>query len=171
MKIPRLLFSFLLVLLILVLAPIASAQVSPVSMRIEQVNKTDKEKHKHVQKRSLKVHLTNASQQPREGLILRYYFFGKSIGDNDVILLEKGERSASVASNKTETVETPVVTKTYEDAHFEGDGKGKVGTKVKASGEKLVGYGVQLFEGEKMLTEQFSQPSYKELVGPRKLKQ
>ena len=171
MKISRLLFSSLVAALILVLVPVASAQVSPVSMRVEQVTKTDNDKHKHVQKRSLKVHLTNASQQAREGLTLRYYFFGKAVGDNDVILLEKGERSATVASNKTEIVETPIVTKTYEDAHFEGGGKGKSGEKVKASGEKLVGYGVQLFEGEKMLTEQFSQASYKELLGPRKTKQ
>jgi hypothetical protein len=150
------------------LAPVALAQVSPISIRIEQVSKTDTDKFKHTQKRSLKVFLTNASQQDRSGLTVRYFFFGKSVGDNDVILMEKGERQASVASHKTEVVETPTVSKTAIDAHSEKGARGQPGNKVEASGEKLVGYGAQLLEGDKLLTEYFSAPSYKALLAPKK---
>src|SRR4029453_15945282 len=139
-------FRVLYLLLFVVLAPVAFAQVSPVSMRVEQVSKTENDKYKHTQKRSLKISLTNASQQERAGLTVRYYFFGKSVGDNDVIVMDKGEKQARVGWTKTEIIETPAVTKTAVEAHSEKGAGGKAGKKVEASGEKLVGYGAQLYE-------------------------
>jgi hypothetical protein len=62
-------------------------------MRIEQVSKTETDKYKHTQKRSLKILLTNASPQERSGLTVRYYFFGKGVGDNDIIVMDKGEKA------------------------------------------------------------------------------
>src|SRR5215212_4196212 len=138
-------FRPLSLLFLLTVAPVAFAQVSPVSIRVEQVSKTENDKYKHTQKRSLKVFLTNASEQDRSGLTVRYYFFGKSVGDKDAILMEKGERPASVASHKTEVVETPAVSKTAIEAHSEKGGQGKAGKKVEASGDKLLGYGAQLY--------------------------
>lgn len=160
-------FRVLFVLLFVVFAPAAFAQVSPVSMRVEQVSKTETDKYKHTQKRSLKILLTNASPQERAGLTVRYYFFGKGVGDNDIIVMDKGEKQASVGSNKTEVIETPAVTKTALEAHSEKGAGGKGGKKVEASGEKLVGYGAQLYEGDKLLTEYFSGPSYKALLAPK----
>jgi hypothetical protein len=157
------------------LVPRGQAQVSPISMRIEQVTKSETEKFKHIQKHSLKFFLTNGSSQDRSGLVVRYFFFGKEAGSNEAILLDKGERPASVASHKTEIVETPVVSKTFLEAHYD-TGKGgaqnkgatKLGKKVEASGEKFVGYGGQLFDKETLLAEYFSEPSFKPLVAEKK---
>ncbi|RYD81930.1 MAG: hypothetical protein EOP84_10235 [Verrucomicrobiaceae bacterium] len=164
-------FAFLLP----VLTPLASAQVSPVSMRVEQVNSSDRDKHTTVQKRSLKVHLSNSSGQDQTGLRVKYYYFTKDVKDKDVIVKESGEKSADVKARATEIAETPVVKSSFTDDHFEGGGRNnnkggrnnnfKAGKKVAASGDKIVGYGVQLYSGDKMIAEQFSGPSLKALVG------
>lgn len=160
-------------LTILSLTPLASAQVSPVRMRVEQVNSTDRDKHTTQQKRSLKVHLSNGSGQDQMGLKLKYYYFAKNVKDRDVIIKESGEKGADVKARSTEIVETPVVKTSFTDDHFEGGnnnnrgGRGgfRGGKKVEASGDKMVGYGVQLYSADnKLLAEQFSAPSLKAQV-------
>ena len=158
--------------LVCVMAISARAEVSPVSMRVEQVSKNEIGKWKHTQTKSLKVLLSNSSQQDKPGLLVKYYFFGKGAGDHEAMLLHKGELRAGVKAHATTTVETPTVSRTYIEEHFEGSGgtgkkRRKPGKKIEESGEKIVGYGARIFEGDKMLAEFFSGPSYKELLGRR----
>lgn len=155
MKTNRLLLTLLPLVTLTLSAP---AQVASVSMRVEQVTKTDNDKYTHKQSKSLKVHLNNSSSADKTGLLLRYYFFGKGMTDREVVVLEKGEKTAEVKARKTETIETPTVSKTWVEAHTD---KKK---KVEASGEKLIGYGAQLFEEERLLAQYFSEPSYSKLV-------
>ncbi|MDQ3621973.1 MAG: hypothetical protein M3463_05720 [Verrucomicrobiota bacterium] len=155
MKTTRLLFT-LLPVLALVLP--AQAQVSPVTMRIEQVTKTDNDKYTHKQSKSLKIFLNNGSSADKTGLLVRYYFFGKGVTDREIVVVDKGEKTADIKARKTEIIETPTVSKTWVEEHFQ---KKK---KVEASGEKLVGYGAQVFEEERLLAQYYSEPSYSKLV-------
>jgi hypothetical protein len=172
---PKLIVATLAVAFTAITLPSLQAQVSPVSMRVEQVNATDPEKHTTTQRRSLKVHLSNSSGQDFTGLRVKYYYFTKDVKDRDVVMKETGEKTADVPARKTEIVETPVIKATFTDAHSSGGGGNKGNNRndrnqskrVPASGEKVVGYGVQLYQGDKMLTEYFSQPSLKTMVGGR----
>jgi hypothetical protein len=167
-------FRFLL-LIMLAGVPVARAQLSPVTMRVEQIASTEHDKKgvKHEQKKALKIHLSNSSSQDFAGLKVQYWFFGKDVKDRDVAVKEKGERAADVKARGTEIVETPAVTSSYTEEHVEGGGlqrsrgggsRMKAGKKVAASGDKLVGYGARVVQGGKVLAEYFSQPSFKEMV-------
>jgi hypothetical protein len=142
-------------------APAIHAEVSPISMRIEQVSGSKPEKYSTTQKRSLKVHLTNGSGQDQTGLKVKYYYFAKDVKDKDITVKDKGEKTADVKARSTEVVEVPSITATFVEAHTEGGKGGKGGKKVEASGDKIVGYGAQVYSGDKMLTEYFSEPSLK----------
>lgn len=162
---PSLIASFALALA--TFAPSVHAEVSPVSLRVEQVSSSQPEKHATTQKRSLKIFLSNGTGQDQTGLKVKYYYFAKDVKDKDVMVKDSGEKSADVKARATEVIETPVVTATSTEAHQEGNGRQnrngtfKGGKKVEASGDKIVGYGVQVFSGEKLLTEYFSAPSLK----------
>lgn len=147
-----------LLLAILAFAPIARAQVSPISIRVEPVSSTDNEKFKKSQTRTLKIHITNNSSQDRNGLRVKYWFFGKDVKDRDLAVLREGETKVDIKARATEMVESARAEATSVEAH--GGGKGK--KKVEASGSKFVGHGVQVLEGDKLAAEFFSQPSLKE---------
>ena len=148
----------------------AHAQVSPVSVRVEQLLKSDTNKFAHIQKRSLRIAVRNASDTDKTGLKVKYYVFGKDAGESAMMLLEKGERIASVPARQTVIVETPTVTRRSVEEHYDTKKKGqrgRVARKVEASGQRLSGYGTQVFEGDKVVAEFFSEPSFKAKVGPK----
>ena len=150
---------------LLALAFAAHAEVSPLRMRVEQVNKTDTEKSAKTQKRSLKVTVSNSAKQDFSGLKLKYTTFVRDMKNKDLLILDEGEKSADVKAMGNEIVETPTVTASSVEEHYEGKmGKGgkSSGKKVPASGYKMYGYGVQLFEGGKLVAEEFNPPSLKE---------
>lgn len=156
---------------ILLLAPRLHAQMSPVTIRVDQVtsSETDRKKFEKTQKRSLRIYVTNGSAQDMSGLKVKYYYFGKEMKDHDSMILEQGEKGADVKSHKTETVETPAVTATSTEEHFTGgggNGKGRsTGKKVEASGKKITGHGVQVIDNGKVIAEMFTEPGLKSLVG------
>jgi hypothetical protein len=146
-------------------------QVSPVSVRVEQVLKSDTEKFTHTQKRSLKIAVTNASSEEKKALRVKYFFFGKDAGESEMLLLEKGDRTANVPARQTVIVETPTISRKSVEEHYDtkksGQRGAKISRKVEASGQKIVGYGTQVFEGDKLLAEYFSEPSLKAKVAPK----
>ena len=154
----------------------ARAEVSPISIRVEQTSGVDREKFTKTQEKVLKIFLTNGSTADVNNLSVKYYFFGHGVKDHEAGILDKGERAVSVKAHTTETVETPAAKASATDAHVER-GKGgfkssnkkgsgfNSGKKVAASGERLTGYGVQVFDGSKLLADYFSEPSLKGKVG------
>ena len=165
----------LIFLVLLSLAIIARAEVSPFSVRVEQVTSTDAERFKKTQEKKLKIFVSNNSSA-EANLTLKYYFFGHGAKDREVDTLEQGEKTASVKPHATEVVETPAMKATLNEEHYEtkkskgggqqGRGGGiKLGKKVEASGKKLTGYGVQVLNGGTVVAEYFSEPSLKAEVG------
>ncbi len=157
----------------LVFVPALRAEVSAISVRAEQISKDENSKFTKTQVKTLKIILNNSSAQDVDGLLVKYYFFGKAVNDHDVVILDKGEKAASVKAHGSEIVESASMTAKSTEAHQTGspNGKKKGGKggaapkKVAASGEKVTGYGVQVLDKGKVVAEYFSAPSLKQEVG------
>ena len=134
------------------------AEPSAVRIRVEQANKTDTEKFKKTQKRSLKIQVSNSGKEALE-LTVKYVFFGRDLSSKDIVGIDKGDLPASVGPGLTVAVETPTVTASGIEAHSE---KAK---KIEASGQKMMGHGVQVFQGETLVAENYEPLSMKEEFG------
>jgi hypothetical protein len=142
------------------LASSFASDVSPISMRVEQVASHKTTKTDDTQTKSLKVFLTNASAQ-EQAVNVKYYFFAKDVASRDVTVVSPGEKSATVKPHGEEIVETGSGTAT---SHPKQPGQ-KGAKPVEASGQKLIGYGAQAMQGDKVVAEYFSEPSLKSNVG------
>jgi hypothetical protein len=145
------------------------AQVSPIRISVEQSSKTElkdkKNAHDKTQIRSLKIQLDNNSAQAFDSLVVKYWFIGRPMDERANKVLAEGERKSSLTPRGRELVDSEVVSKKLVEAHTQAaKGKGGKPTKVPASGEKIMGYAVRVMEGDKVLSEYFSEPSYKELI-------
>jgi hypothetical protein len=181
MKLPALALLFLGFLALH--APAAIAPISRVNISVEQHSSSKLPKatpgHPPVsniaQHRSLTIRLTNMTGDAIDGIVVKYFFIGHDVKDHKLKVLQHGERKATLAPRKTEAVESEEAVNTYTEAHSElskskGGSKGKSkggakATKVPASGQKVVGYAVQVFVGSKLETEEYSSSGYKQIVG------
>ena len=161
----------------------ARAAVSPISLVVEQHTSSKLPKTKPgqpplnniAQHRSLTIKLTNISSEPMSSVVVKYFFIGHDMKDHKMKVLQHGERKASLGPRKTETVESEDAVNTYTEAHSEvSKSKGKSGgkskgkpkaSKVAASGQKVVGYAVQVFNGTKLEAEEYTAESFKQVVG------
>jgi hypothetical protein len=159
MKLPSL-------ILCLVAAPVLflRAETSPIHMAIEQANKTEvkdkKKPHDKVQVRSLKIQLDNNSAQAFDGLVVKYWFFGHGVTEHALRVLVTGERKSSITPRGKDVVESEVVSKSFAEESYDAKAK----KKTPASGEKISGYAVRVMQGEKILAEAYSEPSFKDLL-------
>ncbi len=144
-------------------APLTRAEVSPISLRVQQDSNDKRDKFDDSQKKSLKIFLTNSSAADVT-VKVKYYFYSKSATSKEAAVMKDGEKEATVKAHGSETVETEQVTAVFTAKHHEGKG-GKGGKEVEATGEKIVGYGAKVFQGEKLAAEFYSEPSLKALTG------
>jgi hypothetical protein len=158
MKIPQISVVCLALLAGVFLSPLHAAP-SAVRVRVEAVNKSETEKDKKTQKRSLKVFVSNSSKEALE-LKVKYVIFGRQLAERkEFVTVDEGQLPASVAPMETKQVDTLPATSTSVEEHYE---KTK---KVEASGNKIVGYGVQILQGETVVAEAYDPPSMKEQFG------
>lgn len=151
----------------------AQSQVSPIRIAVEQNSKTEakpKAQWDKTQVRSLKITLTNNSAEPADGLVVKYWFMGREMTGSEVKVLKEGERKASLAARGKEVVDSESVSASYVEAHTEISKGGSYGAakKVPASGQKIMGYAVKVLQGDKVLAETYSEPSYREKLAPPK---
>lgn len=149
----------------------AFAEASPFRLRVEQVTKAEVEKFTKKQTRSLKIFVSNSSKTPAE-LTAKYVFFGRNTKEKEVVKIDEGSRPVSVGPLATAMVESGVATATSEEPHssssYAKGGKSTAGSKggspskVEASGAKIIGFGVQIYQGETMIAEYYDPPSGKE---------
>ncbi len=140
------------------------AENSAVRMAVEQSNKTEmkdkKKPHEKVQVRSLKVSLENGSAAALDGLVVKYWFIGHGVTERALKVVAEGERKSSIAPRGKDVVESEVVSKSFSEESYDAKAK----KKVPASGEKISGYAVRVLQGDKVLAESYSEPSYKALI-------
>ncbi len=156
----------------------AGAAISPIHVDIEEhaSSKPPKATPGHpalsniAQHRSLTIKLTNNSSEALGDIVVKYFFIGHDMKDHKLKVLQHGERKASLPPQRTATVESEGAVNTYTEAHTEiakpkGKSKGRPRTtKVAASGQKVVGYAVQVFSGTKLEEEKYTAPDYKQIV-------
>jgi uncharacterized protein YcfL len=151
--------------LAITIAPVLrAAEISPVSLEVSQVSADKRTRTEESQEKSLKVQLTNSSAQD-VSVKVKYYFFAKDVKGKEVTILKDGEKPATVKPHSTETVQTETVTAKLTAKHMEGGKGGRGGKEMPAAGQKIVGYGVQVRQDGKVLTDYFSEPSLKTNVG------
>jgi hypothetical protein len=163
--------SFSLLFAVLAIALPLRAAVSPIHMAVEQSTKTEmkpKALWDKTQVRSLTIRLTNNSAESFDGLVVKYWFFGRDVTGQEVKVLNHGERKSSLTPRGKDFVESETVSSSYVEAHSEISGAGSRGRgggaakRVPASGQKILGYAVQVLQGGKVLAETYNEPSYKQ---------
>ncbi len=136
----------------------AHAQVSPIRLRVEQSNKNTTKSYKTVQARTLTIYLTNSSQQAAD-VVVKWAVLGRDIKSKDFVTIEQGEMKSSLGPSGTDKRDTPEVNASSEEA--------RVGSKGKSEdiGNKIVGHGVQVWQGDKLVAETYEPASIKEHFG------
>jgi len=129
---------------------------SAIEARVEQVSKmtVPKGAASRTQTRFLKVFLSNASHD-EVSLKIKYAFFGHGVKDHDDFVVTEGEKDATVKPAGITEEDTPSATATETRAI----------KKTPASGTVIVGYGVQVFLGDKMVAESYEPSSLKSQMG------
>lgn len=132
----------------------AEAQVSPIRLRVEQQSKSDTTSYKSVQSRSLTIHLTNSSPQPAD-VTVKWAVLGRDIKSKDVVTVEQGEMKSSMKAAGGDKLQTPEAKAAAEEA--------RIGSKGKSDdiGTKIIGHGVQVFQGDKLVAEMYEPASVK----------
>ncbi|MEQ1860850.1 MAG: hypothetical protein ABMA13_13020 [Chthoniobacteraceae bacterium] len=145
-------------LILLAALATATAQVSAVRLRVEQVSKSNTTSYKTVQTRSLTIHLANSSTQPAD-VKVKWAVLGRDIKSKDVVTVEQGELAAALKPTGTEKLQTPAVSAAAEEARTGSKGKSDdIGT-------RIIGHGVQVWQGEKLVAEFYEPASLKESFG------
>jgi hypothetical protein len=150
--------------------------MAAVSVRVEQQTKQDepgfysiqtgrtvpgKYHFEKTQKRTLKIFLTSSAKEDTT-VKINYTYFGHASGGHEVVPIDQGEKAATLKPGVTQEVDAPTSTQTYMEEHDVGRGSS---VKIPASGNKLTGYGVQVFVGDKLMGENYEPPSMKDLMG------
>lgn len=141
---------------------VVNAETSPINISIEKANKTEsnaKDKS-HTERRSLKITLSNSSKAD-VSVKVKYTWFGHGVTGHDVVIVDQGDKDATVKASGSEVVETAPTSVTFTDAHYDNK------KKVEASGNKIIGYAVQVMgaSGDKPLAEAYEPASMKDQVG------
>lgn len=111
------------------------------------------------QGKMLSISVRNASKRFENELIVRYWIIGRDLKTMRPSLMDGGELSADLKPNATFTATSEAVKET---ASRKMASPGKMG---EATGVKVVGYGVQVIKGGKVIGEAFQESIYKKLVG------
>lgn len=147
----------LAVLGILPVSPVR-AQVNPIHVRVEQSSKSDTTGYKTVQSRSLNIYIANGSIQPQD-VTVKYVIFGRDLKSKDLVTVEQGESKASLKASGTEKVQSVEARVSSEEARAGSKGKSP------DTGTRLIGYGVQVLQGEKVVAETYEPASMKASFG------
>ena len=170
MKIPALLPMILLSIALPVFAGIISVRldVDPRSKSKGNPTAPGKPPSEKTQEQSLMIKLFNTSTESIGDLTVKYWFFARDIKGHGSTVFKQGESRTSLEKNERKTVESETVTTKYTDAYtkFEASGPNKTqkATRVPAVGQKLTGYAVQVLNGGKVISEYYSDNSYKQMV-------
>jgi hypothetical protein len=160
---PRLHSLSLLLSFALPLASVVHAENSAISIRVEQDAKSDMGKvvpFTRSQHRGLTVYVSNNGHDTVD-LKVKHVFFGRDMVDHKVVMLGQGENPVTVKPSATEKVEIASVSTTAVEGHFDAKAK----KKVESSGANLLGEGVQVLQGDKVVAESYDPPSMKDEWG------
>jgi hypothetical protein len=138
--------------------------ISPISVRVEQVSDDKRARFEEDQKKTLQIHLSNDS--PKDLAVkVKFYYFAKDSKDNAVLVFKEGKKGATVKAHAEAMVQADAATAKVVEKHQENTSRGHPAKEIPAAGQRLVGYGVQVFQNSALAAEYFSEPSLKSNVG------
>jgi hypothetical protein len=159
------------------LCPAALAQlISPLNIRVNVIGKDDRpegtysipggkqERAGVKQTRTLEILITNRSQTNFEQLTMKYYLLGRDHTSGDIKVVHATERDISLPPLGAEKIESREITYNWQRRHRKFV-KGKTET-VAASGVEYLGYAVRVFQGDKVVGEDFLPSGMKEQIIP-----
>lgn len=135
------------------------------------------------QDKALKVTIRNVGSKAEAGTTVRYWMMGRDMKTMKPTVLGGGESSVNLTPNGTETVISEPVKSTFTTRQVfvaspaaggkagaakppaGGAGGAGGGKPAEASGVKIIGYGVQVIKDGKVVSESFTEPSFKTVVG------
>jgi hypothetical protein len=118
------------------------------------------------QTKSLKITLTNLSDQALTHLSVKYYFVGRNADEHESSVLNEGEKFSDLAIKGKDLIETPEFTATLTKTPPPLGGRGSA-KKPTAVGSKITGYGVQVFNGGTLVGEYYNLPEVKTAINPK----
>jgi hypothetical protein len=139
------------------------AESSPVLLRVEQVNTSDmgaKDKYTRKHARTLNVFVTNNSSDTLD-LKVKYIVFGRDMLHHDYTTVGQGEKPVTVKPHIEERVTTTQAASTSVQQHYDA----KTKKKIDPSGATIMGAGVQVLQGDKLMAEWYDPISLKEQWG------
>ncbi len=147
-----------------------NASASSISVTVEQraeVENKGKTNDTKNQSRVLAIAVTNLAREPKD-VTVKYWFVARSMTKGTESVLKSGSTTVHLDANSTTKVDSEEATSKYTEEHVElekskGGGKGKSKSKAKkipASGDRIVGYAVEVLEGNTVAATSFSNPSY-----------
>ncbi|MEZ0256325.1 MAG: hypothetical protein ACAI37_13660 [Chthoniobacter sp.] len=139
------------------------AEPSAVSIRVEQANKSDmdgKDRFSRDHVRTLNIFVTNNSGEQLD-LKVKHIVFGRDMVHHDLTTVGEGEKAVTVKPHGAEKVETPAAKSNSTEQHYDAKAK----KKIEASGATIIGSGVQVMQGEKLVAEWYDPMSLKESWG------
>lgn len=182
------LFTLTIVALGLLTLPATSIQASfhdsPVRLEVK-VNGGDSHDRikgstavQHDQSKELEITVSSVSKTPPTGLRLKWSLYGRDLKSNGVSVLRSGEAKVALGANgsqvissaKVETKSTPEHAVVSKSRGRGGSGRsgGRVSVKkVEATGDKYIGYGVQVLAGDKVVAEAFDPAGVKGSVSSK----
>ena len=138
--------------------PASSAAPAPsaIKLRVEQENKVEQSKDRvtKTQTHSLKLYLVNSSHE-EVALKIKFAYFGHGIKDHNIFVISEGAKDTKVKpASTTEEITAP------------GKAISVAATKkAPASGDVMVGYGVQIFLGDTLVAESYEPGTLKSEMG------
>lgn len=141
----------------------AHAVVGDLMLMVKERSDSEKAaKYTYRQNIVLEITISGKPRNP-EARIVKWTAYGKDRKTGVVTVLKSGDARVDLASGMTQKVLTEEVSTTSSQDHSvastanggRGRGRRVRYTKVEGSGVRYVGYGVQVFDGEKIVAEKF----------------
>ena len=147
--------------LLIGLSSTVTAEPSPVSLRVEQSSHTEtpnpKERWTKTHSRKLHIFASNQTANPIE-LTVKYKIFGRDQLTHGIVKVSDGENPLEVKPHETASVDSTEAKTTTTDQRFDPKAK----KMAEASGSTIVGAGVQVLQGDKLVAEWYEPDAMKE---------
>lgn len=140
-----------------------TAEPTAVTIRVEQANKSDmnpKDRIARTHCRKLHVFVTNNSQEQLP-LKIKYMLFGRDMLTHDIVKVSEGEQPVEVKPHSAANVDSAEAKIVSSAQHWDAKAK----KMIDPSGATIVGAGVQVLQGDKLLAEWYDPMSVKDEWG------
>lgn len=153
----------------------ATAQTGPIRISVNVTGGRDEHQGKPPKKggtipkktvtqdRQLEITLANTTPTEYKGLTVKYYMFAKDLTSKEISIPRAGKQDIDLPSLGSVRVKSETVVLKYTEQYskkFEGDTKFEP-----EKGERYLGYGVQVLQGDALLAEKFEPPDLKAKLG------